>query len=139
MSKGISNLGETIRKLRLSKGMEQSELAHRTGITQGHLSKIETGKANPSLKALKKIIRVLDIDETLFLSKKFNPISLEEDNLIFKHLNKELRKFIANEESTPFLEFAKNIHDIGFTKSELDVLTMIFMARSRSRSKNNNA
>lgn len=132
MSKGIANLGETIRNLRLSKGLEQSELAQRTGMTQGHLSKIETGKANPSLKTLKKIIKVLDVDEKLFLSVNFTPVSLDNDNLIFKHLNKGLRKFIATEESTPFLEFAKNIHEVGLTKSELDVITMIFMGRSRN-------
>lgn len=131
MGKGISDLGDTIRKLRLSKGMEQFELAERTGMTQGHLSKIENGKASPSLKTLKKIIEVLDIDEELFLSKKFRPISLDDENKVLGHLDKEIQTFIAKEESAPFLEFAKNIHEIGFTKSELDVLTMIFMARSR--------
>lgn len=131
MGKGISNLGDTIRKFRLSKGMEQFELAERTGMTQGHLSKIETGKTSPSLKALKKIIEVLDIDEALFLSKNFRPVSFDDETNVLIHLDKEIRAFISKEESAPFLEFAKNIHEIGFTKSELDVLTMIFMARSR--------
>jgi transcriptional regulator with XRE-family HTH domain len=41
-------LGTAIRKLRHDRGLTQEALAHRSGITVGHLSKIERGVANPS-------------------------------------------------------------------------------------------
>jgi len=36
-------------------GLTQKELADKTGITQGDISKIERGNANPSLNTLKKL------------------------------------------------------------------------------------
>ena len=36
-------------------GMTQKELAERTGIAQGDISKLETGSANPSLKTLQRL------------------------------------------------------------------------------------
>lgn len=51
---------KTIRK-RLS--MSQSELAEKAGITQAYLSALETGsKTNPSLKTLKSIADVMEVE-----------------------------------------------------------------------------
>ena len=52
-------VGGSIKKLRVSKGMTQQELAQRAGIHQQVISKIEKGMANPSLKTLEKIMRHL--------------------------------------------------------------------------------
>ena len=38
-------------------GLTQSELARKTGIAQGDISKIENGNANPSIKTLKRLAR----------------------------------------------------------------------------------
>ena len=40
---------------RKNAGMTQKELAERTGIAQGDISKLETGRANPSLKTLQRL------------------------------------------------------------------------------------
>jgi len=40
---------------RKKSGLTQKELADKTGITQGDISKIERGNANPSLNTLKKL------------------------------------------------------------------------------------
>lgn len=40
----------------------QSELAKRTGIDQGDISKLEHGTRNPSLKLLKRLANGLDMD-----------------------------------------------------------------------------
>ena len=40
---------------RESAGLTQSELAKKTGIAQGDISKIENGNANPSLRTLKRL------------------------------------------------------------------------------------
>ena len=40
---------------RTSAGMTQSELASRTGIAQGDISKLEKGNGNPSIKTLKRL------------------------------------------------------------------------------------
>ena len=40
---------------RIDCGMTQRELADRTGMTQGDISKIEHGNANPSVKTLQRL------------------------------------------------------------------------------------
>lgn len=42
-------------KAREALGMSQQELSTKTGITQPDISKLENGKANPSIGTLKKI------------------------------------------------------------------------------------
>ena len=40
---------------RKKSGMTQKELAERTGIAQGDISKLERGSANPSIRTLKRL------------------------------------------------------------------------------------
>lgn len=40
---------------RKNAGMTQKELAEKTGIAQGDISKLESGSANPSLKTLQRL------------------------------------------------------------------------------------
>lgn len=40
---------------RRATGMTQKELSERTGITQGDISKLENGSANPSIKTLQRL------------------------------------------------------------------------------------
>ena len=40
---------------RKKSGMTQKDLAEKTGITQGDISRLETGSANPSLKTLQRL------------------------------------------------------------------------------------
>lgn len=40
-------------------GLTQKQLAEKTGITQGDISKLENGNANPSLKTLRKLAKGL--------------------------------------------------------------------------------
>ena len=40
---------------REASGLTQKDLAERTGIAQGDISKLETGNANPSLRTLQRL------------------------------------------------------------------------------------
>jgi len=42
-------------------GLTQSQLAEKAGISQGDISKIETGNANPSLNTLKRLAKGMDM------------------------------------------------------------------------------
>ena len=44
---------------RKSKGMTQKELASLSGITQGDISKLENGSANPSIKTLQRLAKAM--------------------------------------------------------------------------------
>jgi transcriptional regulator with XRE-family HTH domain len=45
-------LGVCVRELRLASGLTQVEFAERCGFYQTYLSRVETGRANPTLNAL---------------------------------------------------------------------------------------
>ena len=54
------DLVKALIKARNAAGLTQQQLAAKTGIDQAILSRIETGKANPSIATLKKLARGLD-------------------------------------------------------------------------------
>jgi transcriptional regulator with XRE-family HTH domain len=52
---------ESIKNIRKSKGITLQEMSNRTGISLNHLSQIERGRTNPSIGTLKKITDVLGV------------------------------------------------------------------------------
>lgn len=55
-------LGREIASRRVRIGLSQENLAGESGINQGYLSEIETGKANPSILYLKKLSEILGVE-----------------------------------------------------------------------------
>ena len=56
---------------RKSTGLTQKDLAERTGIAQGDISKLENGGANPLLKTLQRLAAAMDMK----LKLEFEPIA----------------------------------------------------------------
>lgn len=54
-------LGKAVRHFRLGRDETQEALAHNAGITVGHLSKIERGRANPTWETLEAIAAALEL------------------------------------------------------------------------------
>ncbi len=61
--------GEHIRKLRMERGLSQSELAKLAGISQAHVAKIENEKVDPRLSTVNRILLVLSKMEKLVLCR----------------------------------------------------------------------
>ena len=82
------NLGLTIRNIRKSKGIRQSDLARHCDTSQGYISQIEQGKREPHATTVQKIADVFDIPvpAMLFLSM--------EDSDIRDELRREFRPFM---------------------------------------------
>jgi transcriptional regulator with XRE-family HTH domain len=59
MDKITKDFGDFIKRKRLERGLSQGETATLLGITQAAYSRYESGKHEPSLKAIKDIARVL--------------------------------------------------------------------------------
>jgi transcriptional regulator with XRE-family HTH domain len=57
----FQGLGKALRWLREKRGLRQYEAAERAAITKAMLSAYETGKQNPSLDTLEKILGALDV------------------------------------------------------------------------------
>lgn len=45
---------------RLEKGLTQTELAEKIGTTQGNISRLESGRYNPSVRFLRRVARALE-------------------------------------------------------------------------------
>lgn len=60
-----------LRNIRESRGLSQTELAYKVGVTPRYVAFIETGDRNPSLKTASKIAEVLNTTvDDIFLSNK---------------------------------------------------------------------
>ena len=68
-------IAKIIKNARKAKNMKQSELAENIGISEKHLSKIETGKNYPALDNFLRLIEILDLSLNDFGLKEVNKIS----------------------------------------------------------------
>ena len=54
-------VGENLRKIRIEKGLTQEEVALRSGLSQGYINQLESGKRKFTQKSLEQIAKALDI------------------------------------------------------------------------------
>lgn len=53
--------GMRVRQLRLAAGLTQEDLAHRCGLFRTYMSRIETGRANPTLTMMEALATSLNV------------------------------------------------------------------------------
>lgn len=59
------HIGEAVRFVRLSKGLDQSQVAAGAGVTDSFISLIEIGSRDPSWSVIQRICDALNVDLTL--------------------------------------------------------------------------
>lgn len=57
----MGNLGENLRAAREEREMTQEQVAERSGVQAGEISRIETGKRDPQVSTLLKIAKALGL------------------------------------------------------------------------------
>jgi len=77
----MNDFSDRIRLLRISKGLNQKQLAGIVGITQPFLSDIEKGKRKPSIEVLQKLCDALGCSADYLLNRPNDSIKLEEPSL----------------------------------------------------------
>jgi len=65
----ISFVGKRIKEMRLSKDLKLVEVAIKSGVSKGLLSRIENGRTIPSLPVFFNIISALDENPTTFFDQ----------------------------------------------------------------------
>jgi transcriptional regulator with XRE-family HTH domain len=55
------NVGKQIQKIRESKGLSQQDLAAKCNFEKSNMSRLETGRVNPTLSTLDKVAKALDV------------------------------------------------------------------------------
>ena len=66
MSERAVIVGKRVKAMRMQKGISQSELAHRVGISQAHMSNIENGHSNITLENLFALHDILGVSMASF-------------------------------------------------------------------------
>jgi Predicted transcriptional regulator with C-terminal CBS domains len=97
----MAHIGKRIKEIRKKVGLTQSRFADLFGVDRGHISKIESGKANPSKQLIKSICRSFYIREAWVLEGKepIKEISLpaaEEEKFKALSAKKEIEYIIIN-------------------------------------------
>jgi transcriptional regulator with XRE-family HTH domain len=59
--------GLALRRIRLSKGLSQEDLAHQAGMHPTYISRLESGRCNPSLAAMVDLGQALNTHPSKFL------------------------------------------------------------------------
>lgn len=67
------NYGKALRIARAVSGLQQQELAERAGLTASYVSLVEMGKRNPSVGAINKLSRALQIPQHLLTLLAMEP------------------------------------------------------------------
>jgi len=104
-------LGEKIKQLRKSKSISQEDLASMLKINRNYLSRIETGKSEPTSSILKNIAEIFGIDLNSLLdiiddeNKNADKIRYIVDNC--KHLHEKDLDFIVRIMSIMREEYVK--------------------------------
>src|SRR5437016_11283206 len=93
------NIGDTIRNLRLHKGMSQGDIEKRTGLLRCYLSRVENGHTIPSLDTLAKIASAMELPLGQFFaehhangnSRSLPPLTEEEVRFL-----SQIRRYSSN-------------------------------------------
>lgn len=63
----IEDTADRLRKARRAKGLTQSEVARKAGISENHYAQIERAEKNPTLSTFKSIIKAIGISSSEIL------------------------------------------------------------------------
>lgn len=61
MHDDAQKLGANLKKIRLSKGIKQVEIARTLGVDRSFVSNIENGKTNPTLSTIASLAKALSV------------------------------------------------------------------------------
>ena len=60
----MGKLAETLKTLRVRRGLTQVELADKAGLSRGYLVRLEQGKQDPTLGVLRRLAKALKVPLT---------------------------------------------------------------------------
>ncbi|WP_030459050.1 helix-turn-helix transcriptional regulator [Kitasatospora sp. NRRL B-11411] len=110
LGRSKADLAETLRTLRRQAGLSGDRLALRCGMSQSKISKIETGRATPSLVDVERILRALNapsslVAEIVALARIANTEWQDARNLRRKGLDKKQAELAELEKSAREFRF----------------------------------
>lgn len=102
-------VAEKIKLARKKMGLTQSDFAEKIGISEKHLSKIETGKNYPSLDNFFKMAEILNISFNDFGINVNSSLSDKQNQLLKKILNSDDAKLDLYLKAIKFIDEIREI------------------------------
>ncbi len=97
------NFAERVKCLRISRGLNQGQVAERAGVVKSYVSMVESGDiANPTLDSLEKIAKGLGVSMCQLLQDRPEEI---------KHVPERMVAYITTNEFLPYMEAAIEAFD----------------------------
>jgi DNA-binding XRE family transcriptional regulator len=78
-SNGVSRLGENVRHWRIAAGLTQTAVAKQCGINRSYLSRLESGRRNPTLATLERLAKTLKVTPGAFFEGRREAAGLGHD------------------------------------------------------------
>ncbi|HDH11379.1 MAG TPA: XRE family transcriptional regulator [Nitrospirae bacterium] len=88
-------VGNNLRKTRMKLGLTQEEVALRSGLSQGYINQLESGKRMFTQKSLEQIAEALGISIADFFQKKKKLTGIREDSIEYNRKKPPSQKEIA--------------------------------------------
>jgi transcriptional regulator with XRE-family HTH domain len=85
-----SHVGYKLKKVRCERGLTQSELAKKAGVSPGLIGQIESGRVEPSIKTLEKIASALSLSPCYFVADN------DEISALLRPMNPALKELFLD-------------------------------------------
>lgn len=81
----VKDVGSRLQKLRKARGLSMRELAAKADVAASFVSRIEAGKASPTIMTLQKLLEALGIEVVEFFQQRATPDPAQQ--VVFKRAN----------------------------------------------------
>jgi len=88
-------VGDNIRKMRLKTGLTQEELALKSGLSQGYINQLESGKRRYTQKSLELIADALVIPVAGLFEEDKQIDAVREEVAVYKKKRPDKKEFLA--------------------------------------------
>ncbi|MGZ4031448.1 MAG: helix-turn-helix domain-containing protein [Tumebacillaceae bacterium] len=107
------SLGKKLREMRLNKKWTLNELSMRSGLSISHISSLERGtRTKPSMVVVRKLANALEVPVHHLHDESLGDQDLYSDaDQILSRYAPETQSFLLQEESVPYVLFAKKLFD----------------------------
>jgi transcriptional regulator with XRE-family HTH domain len=110
---GGLQVARAVRDLRLERNLSQRQLAGRMGVPRTYISKIENGKATPTLSSLERLANALEVDICKLVNDARSRRNEETANIFADPFLAEIAPYVALMDSLQRSIFLNQVRDMA--------------------------
>lgn len=123
MSNYALTFGERLKLIRQTQGLTADDLAARSGLTQGYISKLEGGyHPYPRPNTVQKLAEVLNVSAAELLFDESVVI-----NEIIQYMPKEYQIWLTQKDIFPYLELAMELQGMNIPAKHIRKMALLYL------------